>query len=168
MKKILLVITSLFGMISCNPLMPKGKVHVPEFIIQKQMAKKFPMTQNYILAKAILEAPEISFKEDKIYLDMKYKLSGLGEEEKGRIKMNSNIKYDASTKEIYLENLDITDFMNEHDVKITDEKMSKAIKQIIENYVSTKPVYKYEPEDNKNVNVKNITIENGKLYIEVE
>ena len=99
---------------------------------------------------------------------MKYVLSGLGEEFKGNMKISSGIKFDSETKEIYMVGLNVDEITNDQGDKIDDAKAIAALKQIVSNYFETQPVYKYENEDGKKLNIKNILIENGNLYVETK
>lgn len=167
MKKIILLIVMLIGLISCN-IYNEGKLMIPEMVVQNKISKKFPITKNYIIAKGVLESPKVAFKGDKLHLDMKYVLSGLGEEFKGNMKISSGIKFDSETKEIYMVGLNVDEITNDQGDKIDDAKAIAALKQIVSNYFETQPVYKYENEDGKKLNIKNIVIENGNLYVETK
>jgi hypothetical protein len=167
MKKIILLITMAAVVASCN-IYNEGRLMVPEAIVQNKVSKSFPITKNYILAKGIIEKPQVSFKEDKMHLNVNYTLSSLGEEQKGSMKISSGIKFDDSTKEVYMVGLNIDEITNEQGAKLDDTKVAIALKQIISNYIETQPVYKYENEDGKKLNIKNIIIENGKLYVQTK
>ena len=84
------------------------------------------------------------------------------------MKISSGIKFDDTTKEVYMVGLNIDEITNEQGAKLDDTKVAIALKQIISNYIETQPVYKYENEDGKKLNIKNIKIENGKLYVQTK
>lgn len=172
--KVFLLIVTLFTMfVSCDILENKT-IHIPKMVIQNKVEKKFPITKNFLLYKMALTNPEISFKDDKIYIKTDYVLSSITNKEEGKLNISSNIKYDVEKENLYLVNLSIDEILDKNGKNIIDSSNYQTLKTLIENYVEMSPVYKYGEEyeeknansEKKKIKLKNIYIKNGKVYVQ--
>lgn len=163
----------LFTLVSCGFLENKT-LHVPKSVIQEKIDKKFPMTRNYLLAKVTVKNPKIDFKDEKMYIETDYQASMLGGENKGKIYLSSDIRYDVGKEELYLVDLYIDRITDENGNEVGNSPQVKAVTSLITNYVEKNPVYKYgedydeknKNKKKKNVKIKNMYIKKGKFYVQ--
>ena len=79
MKRFFLLMISLITVILLVVSCEKGEktVRVPLFLVNKAVAKEFPVDKNLVLARALLENPKVSFSDDRLIMDLDYKTSGM-------------------------------------------------------------------------------------------
>ena len=80
MKRFFLLMISLITVILLVVSCEKGEktVRVPLFLVNKDVAKEFPVDKNLVLARALLENPKVSFSDDRLIMDLDYKISLAG------------------------------------------------------------------------------------------
>ena len=172
-KRIFVVITVLFGIISCDFLENKT-IHVPKSVIQEKTEKKFPVTKNFMVAKVTLKNPKVDFKNEKIFIETDYDISLLDDGSKGKMYLSSGIRYDREKEELYLVDLSIDKITDNKGIEVANSKAENMLKSLITNYVEMSPVYKYgedrqerEKKGKKNtVKIKNMYIKNGKFFVQ--
>ena len=147
-KCILLMTIMLFGIISCNFLANKT-IHVPNSIIQEKTSKKFPITKNFIVASVTLKNPKVDFKDEKMLIETDYSISLLDENSKGKMYLNSGIRYDEVKEELYLVDLSVDKIVNDKGQETANSRAENTLKTLITNYVEMTPVYKYGEEERK-------------------
>ena len=162
-KMALVMIITVFGIISCD-LLANKTLRVPDSMITKELNKKFPIEKNFLLGKVGLKSPVMSFVGDRLYFTADYDVSLLAGKAKGKVFLNSQVKFDPKTNKVYLVDLDVTKVTDEKGNKIDDSVMAKSLKALISNYLETNEVYTYD--DDKKVKVKNMFIKNGKLFVQ--
>lgn len=162
-KMALVMIITVFGIISCDFLANKT-LRVPDSMITKELNKKFPIEKNFLLGKVGLKSPVMSFAGDRLYFTADYDVSLLAGKAKGKVFLNSQVKFDPKTNKVYLVDLDVTKVTDEKGNKIDDSVMAKSLKALISNYLETNEVYTYG--DDKKVKVKNMFIKDGKLFVQ--
>ena len=162
-KMALVMIITVFGIISCD-LLANKTLRVPDSMITKELNKKFPIEKNFLLGKVGLKSPVMSFAGDRLYFTADYDVSLLAGKAKGKVFLNSQVKFDPKTNKLYLVDLDITKITDEKGNKIDDSVMAKSLKALISNYLETNEVYTYD--DDKKVKVKNMFIKDGKLFVQ--
>ena len=157
------MIITVFGIISCD-LLANKTLRVPDSMITKELNKKFPIEKNFLLGKVGLKSPVMSFAGDRLYFTADYDVSLLAGKAKGKVFLNSQVKFDPKTNKVYLVDLDVTKVTDEKGNKIDDSVMAKSLKALISNYLETNEVYTYD--DDKKVKVKNMFIKDGKLFVQ--
>ena len=162
-KMALIMIITVFGIISCD-LLANKTLRVPDSMITKELNKKFPIEKNFLLGKVGLKSPTMSFAGDRLYFTADYDVSLLAGKAKGKVFLNSQVKFDPKTNKVYLVDLDVTKVTDEKGNKIDDSVMAKSLKALISNYLETNEVYTYD--DDKKVKVKNMFIKDGKLFVQ--
>ena len=162
-KMALVMIITVFGIISCD-LLANKTLRVPDSMITKELNKKFPIEKNFLLGKVGLKSPVMSFAGDRLYFTADYDVSLLAGKAKGKVFLNSHVKFDPKTNKVYLVDLDVTKVTDEKGNKIDDSVMAKSLKALISNYLETNEVYTYD--DDKKVKVKNMFIKDGKLFVQ--
>ena len=162
-KMALVMIITVFGIISCD-LLANKTLRVPDSMITKELNKKFPIEKNFLLGKVGLKSPVMSFAGDRLYFTANYDVSLLAGKAKGKVFLNSQVKFDPKTNKVYLVDLDVTKVTDEKGNKIDDSVMAKSLKALISNYLETNEVYTYD--DDKKVKVKNMFIKDGKLFVQ--
>ena len=162
-KMALVMIITVFGIISCD-LLANKTLRVPDSMITKELNKKFPIEKNFLLGKVGLKSPVMSFAGDRLYVTADYDVSLLAGKAKGKVFLNSQVKFDPKTNKVYLVDLDVTKVTDEKGNKIDDSVMAKSLKALISNYLETNEVYTYD--DDKKVKVKNMFIKDGKLFVQ--
>ena len=162
-KMALVMIITVFGIISCD-LLANKTLRVPDSMITKELNKKFPIEKNFLLGKVGLKSPVMSFAGDRLYFTADNDVSLLAGKAKGKVFLNSQVKFDPKTNKVYLVDLDVTKVTDEKGNKIDDSVMAKSLKALISNYLETNEVYTYD--DDKKVKVKNMFIKDGKLFVQ--
>ena len=162
-KMALVMIITVFGIISCD-LLANKTLRVPDSMITNELNKKFPIEKNFLLGKVGLKSPVMSFAGDRLYFTADYDVSLLAGKAKGKVFLNSQVKFDPKTNKVYLVDLDVTKVTDEKGNKIDDSVMAKSLKALISNYLETNEVYTYD--DDKKVKVKNMFIKDGKLFVQ--
>ena len=162
-KMALIMIITVFGIISCD-LLANKTLRVPDSMITKELNKKFPIEKNFLLGKVGLKSPVMSFAGDRLYFTADYDVSLLAGKAKGKVFLNSQVKFDPKTNKLYLVDLDVTKITDEKGNKIDDSVMAQSLKALVSNYLETNEVYTYD--DDKKVKVKNMFIKNGKLFVQ--
>ena len=162
-KMALVMIITVFGIISCD-LLANKTLRVPDSMITKELNKKFPIEKNFLLGKVGLKSPVMSFAGDRLYFTADYDVSLLAGKAKGKVFLNSQVKFDPKTNKVYLVDLDVTKVTDEKGNKIDDSVMAKSLKALISNYLETNEAYTYD--DDKKVKVKNMFIKDGKLFVQ--
>ena len=165
LKTALLVLIMMFGVISCDFLANKT-IRVPKSVIEAKTKEKFPITKNFLVGKITVKNPKISFKDNRIYLTTDYDASLLADRSEGVIELNSEIKFDEKTEQLYLVDMQVERILDKNGKDVVATPAARSMKAIITNYLETNPVYKYEQDDKKKVKVKNMFIKNGKLFVQ--
>ena len=156
----------MFGVISCDFLANKT-LRVPNSVIESKMKEKFPITKNFLVGKITVKNPKISFKDNRIYLITDYDASLLADRSEGVIGLNSEIKFDQKTSQLYLVDLQVDKILDKNGKDMISTPAAKSLKALVSNYLETNPVYKYDQEGKKKkVKVKNMFIKNGKLFVQ--
>ena len=155
----------MFGIISCDFLANKT-IRVPNSVIESKMKEKFPITKNFLVGKITVKNPKLSFKDNRIYLTTDYDASLLADRSEGVIELNSEIKFDEKTEQLYLVDMQVERILDKNGKDVVATPAARSMKAIITNYLETNPVYKYEQDDKKKVKVKNMFIKNGKLFVQ--
>ncbi|RRD38842.1 DUF1439 domain-containing protein [Leptotrichia sp. OH3620_COT-345] len=172
-KRVVIIIVILFGIISCD-LLENKILHIPKAIIQKRAEQKFPIIKNFLIARLTMKNPKINFESEKIFIETDYDIIVLDGKSKGKIYLSSGIRYDKEKEELYLTNLSVDKILDEKGNQRADSKAENILKSIITGYVEMSPVYRYKEEimekeknGKKNkVRIKNMYIKNGKFYVE--
>ena len=166
LKTALLMLIMMFGVISCDFLENKT-LRVPNSIIESKAKEKFPITKNFLVGKITVKNPKISFKDNRIYLITDYDASLLADRSEGVIGLNSEIKFDQKTSQLYLVDLQVDKILDKNGKDMISTPAAKSLKALVSNYLETNPVYKYDQEGKKKkVKVKNMFIKNGKLFVQ--
>ena len=166
LKTLFLMLIMMFGVISCDFLANKT-LRVPNSVIESKMKEKFPITKNFLVGKITVKNPKISFKDNRIYLITDYDASLLADRSEGVIGLNSEIKFDQKTSQLYLVDLQVDKILDKNGKDMISTPAAKSLKALVSNYLETNPVYKYDQEGKKKkVKVKNMFIKNGKLFVQ--
>ena len=166
LKTLFLMLIIMFGVISCDFLENKT-LRVPNSIIESKAKEKFPITKNFLVGKITVKNPKISFKDNRIYLITDYDASLLADRSEGVIGLNSEIKFDQKTSQLYLVDLQVDKILDKNGKDMISTPAAKSLKALVSNYLETNPVYKYDQEGKKKkVKVKNMFIKNGKLFVQ--
>lgn len=162
-KMALVMIITVFGIISCD-LLANKTLRVPDSMITKELNKKFPIEKNFLLGKVGLKSPVMSFAGDRLYFTADYDVSLLAGKAKGKVFLNSQVKFDPKTNKLYLVDLDISKITDEKGNKVDDSVVAQSIKALVSNYLETNEVYTFD--NDKKVKVKNMYIKDGKLFVQ--
>ena len=166
LKTALLMVIMMFGVISCDFLANKT-IRVPKSVIESKAKEKFPITKNFLVGKITVKNPKISFKDNRIYIETDYDASLLANRSEGVIGLNSEIKFDQKTSQLYLVDLQVDKILDKNGKDMISTPAAKSLKALVSNYLETNPVYKYDQEGKKKkVKVKNMFIKNGKLFVQ--
>ena len=166
LKTVLLMLIIMFGVISCDFLANKT-IRVPKSVIESKAKEKFPITKNFLVGKITVKNPKISFKDNRIYIETDYDASLLANRSEGVIGLNSEIKFDQKTSQLYLVDLQVDKILDKNGKDMISTPAAKSLKALVSNYLETNPVYKYDQEGKKKkVKVKNMFIKNGKLFVQ--
>ena len=166
LKTLFLMLIMMFGVISCDFLANKT-IRVPKSVIESKAKEKFPITKNFLVGKITVKNPKISFKDNRIYIETDYDASLLANRSEGVIGLNSEIKFDQKTSQLYLVDLQVDKILDKNGKDMISTPAAKSLKALVSNYLETNPVYKYDQEGNKKkVKVKNMFIKNGKLFVQ--
>ena len=172
-KSMIIMMISVFGIISCNFLENKT-IHVPKAVIQGEVNKKFPITRNFLVSKITIKSPKVDFKEDRMYIETDYEASFLNEGSKGKMYLSTNIKKKKKNEDLYLVDLSVDKIIDENGKEVTNSSTENKVKTLITNYIEMSPVYKYgekyeeknREREKKQIKVKNMYIKNGKFYVQ--
>ena len=166
LKTLFLMLIMMFGVISCDFLANKT-IRVPKSVIESKAKEKFPITKNFLVGKITVKNPKISFKDNRIYIETDYDASLLENRSEGVIGLNSEIKFDQKTSQLYLVDLQVDKILDKNGKDMISTPAAKSLKALVSNYLETNPVYKYDQEGKKKkVKVKNMFIKNGKLFVQ--
>ena len=166
LKTLFLMLIIMFGVISCDFLANKT-IRVPKSVIESKAKEKFPITKNFLVGKITVKNPKISFKDNRIYIETDYDASLLANRSEGVIGLNSEIKFDQKTSQLYLVDLQVDKILDKNGKDMISTPAAKSLKALVSNYLETNPVYKYDQEGKKKkVEVKNMFIKNGKLFVQ--
>ena len=166
LKTLFLMLIIMFGVISCDFLANKT-IRVPKSVIESKAKEKFPITKNFLVGKITVKNPKISFKDNRIYIEIDYDASLLANRSEGVIGLNSEIKFDQKTSQLYLVDLQVDKILDKNGKDMISTPAAKSLKALVSNYLETNPVYKYDQEGKKKkVKVKNMFIKNGKLFVQ--
>ena len=166
LKTLFLMLIIMFGVISCDFLANKT-IRVPKSVIESKAKEKFPITKNFLGGKITVKNPKISFKDNRIYIETDYDASLLANRSEGVIGLNSEIKFDQKTSQLYLVDLQVDKILDKNGKDMISTPAAKSLKALVSNYLETNPVYKYDQEGKKKkVKVKNMFIKNGKLFVQ--
>ena len=166
LKTLFLMLIMMFGVISCDFLANKT-IRVPKSVIESIAKEKFPITKNFLVGKITVKNPKISFKDNRIYIETDYDASLLANRSEGVIGLNSEIKFDQKTSQLYLVDLQVDKILDKNGKDMISTPAAKSLKALVSNYLETNPVYKYDQEGKKKkVKVKNMFIKNGKLFVQ--
>ena len=166
LKTLFLMLIVMFGVISCDFLANKT-IRVPKSVIESKAKEKFPITKNFLVGKITVKNPKISFKDNRIYIETDYDASLLANRSEGVIGLNSEIKFDQKTSQLYLVDLQVDKILDKNGKDMISTPAAKSLKALVSNYLETNPVYKYDQEGKKKkVKVKNMFIKNGKLFVQ--
>ena len=166
LKTLFLMLIMMFGVISCDFLANKT-IRVPKSVIESKAREKFPITKNFLVGKITVKNPKISFKDNRIYIETDYDASLLANRSEGVIGLNSEIKFDQKTSQLYLVDLQVDKILDKNGKDMISTPAAKSLKALVSNYLETNPVYKYDQEGKKKkVKVKNMFIKNGKLFVQ--
>ena len=166
LKTLFLMLIMMFGVISCDFLANKT-IRVPKSVIESKAKEKFPITKNFLVGKITVKNPKISFKDNRIYIETDYDASLLANRSEGGIGLNSEIKFDQKTSQLYLVDLQVDKILDKNGKDMISTPAAKSLKALVSNYLETNPVYKYDQEGKKKkVKVKNMFIKNGKLFVQ--
>ena len=166
LKTLFLMLIMMFGVISCDFLANKT-IRVPKSVIESKAKEKFPITKNFLVGKITVKNPKISFKDNRIYIETDYDASLLANRSEGVIGLNSEIKFDQKTSQLYLVDLQMDKILDKNGKDMISTPAAKSLKALVSNYLETNPVYKYDQEGKKKkVKVKNMFIKNGKLFVQ--
>ena len=161
----LALITIIITVVSCKD--GEQTVRVPIFLVNKTVAKKFPIEKNLIFARALLENPKVSFKDDRLIMLLDYKASLMGEKLEGKTTVSSRVSYKSETKEVYLVDLRIEEIKDSNGKNLEQSGLYDNLNELLSNYIATKPVYELE-EKYKNYEILGIKIEKGNIYVTVK
>ena len=159
------LITVMMVLVSCEKW--EKTVRVPLFLVNKAVAKEFPVDKNLVLARALLENPKVSFSDDRLIMDLDYKVSLAGSKSEGKAKVSSTVSYDSSTREVYFTNLSVDEIKNKDGSLVEKGTVYDVINELLANYLAKKPVYEME-EKYKDYEILGIKIEKGNLYVTVK
>ena len=90
----------------------------------------------------------------------------MADRSEGVIEVNSEIKFDENTNQLYLVDMQVEKILDKNGKDMVSTPVARSMKALIANYLETNPVYKYEPDGKKKVKVKNMFIKNGKLFVQ--
>ena len=166
LKTLFLMLIMMFGVISCD-FLANQTIRVPKSVIESKAKEKFPITKNFLVGKITVKNPKISFKDNRIYIETDYDASLLANRSEGVIGLNSEIKFDQKTSQLYLVDLQVDKILDKNGKDMISTPAAKSLKALVSNYLETNPVYKYDQEGKKKkVKVKNMFIKNGKLFVQ--
>lgn len=148
LKTLFLMLIIMFGVISCDFLANKT-IRVPKSVIESKAKEKFPITKNFLVGKITVKNPKISFKDNRIYIETDYDASLLANRSEGVIGLNSEIKFDQKTSQLYLVDLQVDKILDKNGKDMISTPAAKSLKALVSNYLETNPVYKYDQEGKK-------------------
>jgi len=167
-----LVLTFLTGCVGVDPKTGAYSVIVPMKTIDTKMQKEFPIERKIQYGKLGLSNPSVigsATQKEKLAIKVDFKVSnflfpaGI----KGGINLTSGIRYDSKTKDLFLDNpmLEELTLENASFSKIVTPSMRKEIEKIIAEVVTHYPIYNLEDKGMAAGFVKNITIRENDVYL---
>lgn len=171
-----LVFVSMFivlsGCLGVNPKTGAYSVIVPMKTIDAKIKTKFPIEKNIEFGKLNLSNPSVvgsDVKKDKLVIKVSFKLSNFlfSSGIKGEVELTSGIRYDAKTKNLYLDNpmLDELTLQNSSFSKILTPSIRAEIEKIIAEIVTHYPIYSLKDKGMATGFIKNIDIVNSDVYV---
>ncbi|NPA59991.1 MAG: DUF1439 domain-containing protein, partial [Epsilonproteobacteria bacterium] len=171
MKKIKLgfvlvfILTFLAGCVGVNPKTGAYSVIVPMKTIDAKVKTEFPLEKKIQFGKLNLSNPSVigsEIKKDKLAIKVDFKLSNFlfSSGIKGGVELTSGIRYDAKTKNLYLDNpmLDELTLQNSSFSKILTPSIRAEIEKIIAQIVTYYPIYSLENSSMATGFIKSIDI----------
>ena len=135
LKTLFLMLIMMFGVISCDFLANKT-IRVPKSVIESKAKEKFPITKNFLVGKITVKNPKISFKDNRIYIETDYDASLLANRSEGVIGLNSEIKFDQKTSQLYLVDLQVDKILDKNGKDMISTPAAKSLKALVSNHES--------------------------------
>jgi hypothetical protein len=178
LKKILAIGVLIGALSGCVTVDPQGRGYsfaVPMNIINSTLAEKFPvdqkLTYGIISGNLNISDPNILGKkgEDKLGIGTAFKFTNflIPNGISGKINLASGVRYDATTKNLYLKNpmVNTINFQNESLMKKLPDGIQNAIGLLIAETVAKKPIYNLRQSSSVSGLVKAIDVRDGQIFL---
>ena len=170
-KKLLLVAVVALGLNGCVGLNPNGgyDITVPLSMINTTIQGNFPQSKDTKYGKLMIEKPNVlsSSAKDKLGVGTGFKFTNrlLGTIS-GALSLSSGIRYDASTKGVYLASPMVDELKFEKFAlsNYLTPSMRNAIGQIIAQTLAQKPIYNLGDQVGASF-VKGLSVKNGSIVV---
>ena len=170
-KNIVLMALTILGLNSCVGLNPNGgyDITVPLSMVNTTVQGNFPQSKDTSYGTLMIEKPNILSKADadKLGVGTGFKFTNrlLGTIN-GAVSLSSGIRYDATTKGVYLASPMVDDLKFEKFAlsNYLTPSMRNAIGKIIAQTLAKKPIYNLGNQVGASF-VKGLTVQNGSLVV---
>mgnify|MGYP000878291398 CR=1 FL=1 len=98
----------------------QNQLKVPNSIVQNAITSKFPIEYSYPLGKIKLFNPKVYFENNKLVIETEYLNDALNEKISGIMIFTTDIRYDTTNSNLYLENFQIEKLTKENKEKVWD------------------------------------------------
>jgi hypothetical protein len=178
LKRVLLIGIFLGVLSGCVGVDPQGRgysIALPMNIVNATLAEKFPVDQplkyGIVSGNLNISNPTILGQSgsDKLAVGTAFKFTNflIPNGISGEINLASGIKYNPTTKNLYLKNPMVNEikFQNESLMSKLPEGIKGAIGTVIAETIAKKPIYNIEKSIPASGFVKGIDVRNGQIYL---
>ncbi len=132
-------VAAVFVACSCGNV--EKEILIPRQKIQETVAKRFPIEQNALVARATLHTPQVYFKGQNIGVKLDYSANLLTKSLKGTVDFNGLLAYRGNEGAFYLENVVIERITANENQLSPEDAIWGVVKNLISNYAAKNPVY---------------------------
>ncbi len=143
----------------------QDNVKIPNSMVKSAVSSKFPIEKSYPGGKIKLYNPNVTFKNDRLLITTDYFNDALGEEIKGKMTFNTNLRYDFVSSKLYLKDFQLDSVSrNGEEVEMKKHPLIRMALGIAfsklekEQLLDVSKIEKFQT-------IKDIIIENNKIVI---
>ena len=143
----------------------QNQLKIPDSMVKKAVASKFPIEKSYPLGKIRLFNPKVHFENNKLIIEAEYLNDALNNQISGTMTFETDIRYDPMKSNLYLDDFQIVRLTKENKEINLDKKpiirtaLNYAFKQLEKKEIlNLSGVEKFQM-------IKDIKIENNKLTV---
>jgi len=160
------------GCVTVDPNNGNYSIKIPLESVNLAMQKKFPLDQDTDFGKVHLSDPSVlgsAENKDKLAIKLAFNLSnfllpsGIG----GSLAITSGVRYDPKTRKLYLKNpmVDSLEVAKSSLTSFLTPSIKKELGVFVEEIIKNYPIYDLNKATMASAFVKNITVKDGNLYL---
>ena len=146
----------------------QNQLKVPNSIVQNAITSKFPIEYSYPLGKIKLFNPKVYFENNKLVIETEYLNDALNEKISGTMIFTTDIRYDTTNSNLYLENFQIEKLTKENkenkEINLDKNPLIRPVLDYIFTQFEKKEIANLSNIDKFKM-IKDIKIENNKLTV---